>query len=88
MGPEPVEELHVSLIYTTAAPHQHPWEAGGWWTDDVGKQVEHSRERQLEGERLIAKQEVTAQKNGWIKMADGSSAPRGNVVVTTASGPT
>lgn len=29
MGSEPVEELHVSLIYTAAAPHQHPWEAGG-----------------------------------------------------------
>lgn len=54
MGSEPVEELHVSLIYTAAAPHQHPWEAGGGggggggWTDDVGKQEENSRERQLE----------------------------------------
>lgn len=29
MGSEPVKELHVSLIYTAAAPHQHLLEAGG-----------------------------------------------------------
>lgn len=29
IGSEPVEELHVSLIYTATAPHQHPREAGG-----------------------------------------------------------
>lgn len=29
MGYEPLEELHVSLIYTAAAPHQHPRETGG-----------------------------------------------------------
>lgn len=59
MGSEPVEELHVSLIYTAAAPHQHPREAGGGgggWTDDVGKQDQNSRERRLEGERWEDKQ--------------------------------
>lgn len=75
MGSEPLEELHVSLIYTAAAPHQHPRETGGggWgggqmiWENKRRIPVKGSwkeRREEKQKERFTAKQGVTAQK--WL----------------------
>lgn len=69
MGYEPLEELHVSLIYTAAAPHQHPRETSGggvqmMWENKGKIPVKDSwtGEGGRQTERLTAKQGVTAQK--------------------------